>query len=162
MTRWSAVTRSALGFSALGAGLIHLALAVGAEPWIATTLITVGACELLWGVLTVSRPGPPMPRIVIVAALAPPVAWILLLAAGLPDGPRPLPTLAATILDLVVAGGLAVTLRRPPARESRHPVVGILIAGALVAAVTVPALVVTDPASRLPTVPAPAHDRPAH
>lgn len=47
--RWTAVVCGALGFAALGAGLIHLALAVGAHPGIATGLVIVGALEVLWG-----------------------------------------------------------------------------------------------------------------
>ncbi|MEO8528973.1 MAG: hypothetical protein ABI435_07835, partial [Pseudolysinimonas sp.] len=61
MTHWSVVTRSSLGFAALGAGLIHLALAIGAEVGLAVGLVVVGAVEVLWGVLAVSRPGLPAP-----------------------------------------------------------------------------------------------------
>lgn len=157
-TRWTAVTRSALGFAALGAGLVHLALAVGSVPWLATGLAVAGGVEFLWGVLAVSRPGVPLPRAAIVGALVPPAAWILLLLFGA-EGPRPLPMLAATALDLAVAGMLAVGLRRSPTSEPRHPVVGIVLAGLVVAAITVPALIATEVTTRLP---APPHDAPLH
>ena len=82
--RWSAVTRAALGFAALGAGLLHLALAVGAAPLLATGLIVVGAAEFLWGVLTVSRPEALLPRVTLVGALVPPTAWVVLRGAHFP------------------------------------------------------------------------------
>ena len=156
-TRWTAVTRSALGFAALGAGLVHLALAVGALPGLAVGLAAVGGVEFLWGVLAVSRPGVPLPRVALAGALVPPVAWVVLLLLGT-AGPRPLPMLAATALDLAVAGGLALALRRAPRAEPRHPGVGIAIAGLVVAAITVPALIATEAAAQLP----PPHEQPGH
>ena len=158
-TRWTAVTRSALGFAALGAGLVHLALAVGAPAWLATALAVVGGVEFLWGVLAVSRPGVPVPRVALAGALVPPAAWVVLLMLTT-DGPRPLPMLAATALDLAVAVLLAIGLRRSPVREARHPVLGIAIAGLVVAAVTVPALVATEAPQRLGELP--AHQGPSH
>jgi hypothetical protein len=158
--RWTAVARSSLGFAALGAGLIHVALAVGAAPWLAAVLVTVGAAEFLWGVLAVSRPGVPLPRAAIVGALVPPAAWIVVLVAALPEGPRPLPMLAATALDLAVAIGLAAGLRRAPRVESRRPLLGITLAGVLVAAITVPALITTEAPQRLGELP--AHEQPTH
>jgi len=149
----TAVTRSALGFAALGAGLLHLALAVGAEPWLATGLAVVGGAEFLWGVLAVSRPGVPVPRIALAGALVPPAAWVILLLLGA-DGPRPLPMFAATGLDLAVAVLLAVGLRRQQAREPRHPALGIAIAGLVVAAITLPALIATEAPQRLGELPA--------
>lgn len=148
--RWTAVARSTLGFAALGAGLIHVALAIGAEPWLAAGLVSVGAVEFLWGVLAVSRPGVPLP----------PTAWIVLLVAAVPEGPRPLPMLAATLLDLAVAIGLASGLRRPPRAESTHPLIGITVAGLVVAALTVPALIATEAPQRLGELP--AHEQPTH
>jgi hypothetical protein len=157
-TRWTAVTRGALGFAALGAGLLHLALAVGAVPWLAVGLAVVGGVEFLWGVLAVSRPGVPLPRAAIVGALVPPAAWIVLLLRGA-DGPRPLPMLAATALGLAVAVVLALGLRRAPTTEPRHPALGIVIAGLVVAAITVPALIATEVTAQLP---APPHEEPLH
>ena len=158
-TRWTAVTRCALGFAALGAGLVHVALAVGATPWLAVPLVIVGAAEFLWGVLAVSRPGVPTPRLAIAAALVPPTAWIVLLVVGA-VGPRPLPMLAATLLDVAVAIGLAGGLRRAPRSEPRHPLLGIAVAGAIVAAITVPALIATEATAQLP--PPPPHEEPTH
>lgn len=155
----TAVTRSALGFAALGAGLIHLALAVGAEPWLATALAVVGGAEFLWGVLAVSRPGVPIPRIGLVGALVPPALWVVLLLAAA-TGPKPLPMLAATALDLAVAVLLAVGLRRGEGREPRRPAVGIAIAALVVAAITVPALIATEAPLRLGD--APAHPEESH
>jgi hypothetical protein len=162
VARWSAVTRAALGFASLGAGLLHLALAVGAAPLLATGLVVVGAAEFLWGVLTVSRPEALVPRVVIATALVPPTAWVVLLLAGLPDQPRPLPMLAATVLDLAVAIGVATALRRREHPEPRHPVLGVAIAGVLVAALTFPALIATELVEGLPTDLTPVHEVPSH
>jgi hypothetical protein len=160
--RWSAVTRAALGFAALGAGLIHLALAVGAAPVLATGLIVVGGAEFLWGALITARPDALLPRIAISAALVPPAAWVGLLLAGAPDGPRPLPMLAATVLDLAVAIGVATALRRTEHPEPRHPALGIAVAGLVVAAVTVPALIATEAVEGLPGEFTPVHQESPH
>jgi len=157
-TRWTAVARSALGFAALGAGLLHLALAVGSVPWLAAGLAAVGAVEFLWGVLAVSRPGVPLPRAAIAGALVPPAGWVVLLLLG-SDGPRALPMLAATALDLAVAVMLAIGLRRAPTTEPRHPALGIVIAGLVVAAIAVPALIATEVTTHLPS---PPHEEPGH
>lgn len=157
--RWTAVVRGALGFAALGAGLIHLAFAVGADPGIATGLVTVGALEFLWGGLVVSRPGVPLPRVALGLTLVPTAAWVVLLVVGV-DGPRPLPMLAATALGFGIAIGLAAGLRRDPRPEPAHPLVGVAIAGFVVAAVTVPALMATEVTSRLPAPP--PHEQPSH
>lgn len=156
MTRWSTVARSALGFAALGAGLIHLGLAVGSGIGLAIGLVVTGAAEFLWGVLAVSRPGLPVPRVALAGALVPPVLWVLVLLAPV-AGPRPLPMLAATLLDLAVAAGTGIGLRRGPAPEPRRPAVGIAIAAVVVVAITFPALIATEALSQLPAPP-PAHD----
>jgi len=160
--RWSAVTRAALGFAALGAGLIHLALAVGAAPVLAAGLLVVGGAEFLWGVLTMARPEALLPRVAIAGALVPPAAWVVLLLAGTPDGPRPLPMVAATVLDLAVAIGVATALRRTEHPEPRHPVLGLGIAGVIVAALTFPALVATEVVGGLPAELTPMHENPTH
>lgn len=160
MTRFSSVARCFLGFAALGAGLIHLALAIGSPPWLAAGFVVAGAAEFLWGVLAVSRPGVPIPHIALVGALLPISAWILLLLSPLLPGPRPLPMLAATALDLAVAIGIAVGLRRSPAGEPKHPLIGIGVAALVVAAVTVPALIATEAPHWVGEVP--AHEEPAH
>lgn len=162
VTRWSVVARSALGFAALGAGLIHLALAIGAAPWLAAGLALAGAVELLWGVLTVSRPGVPSPRVALAGALVPATAWVALLVAGAPETPRVLPMLAATGLGLAAAAILATGLRRDPRTEPRHPLAGIAAAGVVVALVTVPALLATEALELLPSGPPPGHEQPGH
>lgn len=152
--RWTSVARATLGFASLAAGLLHLALAVGSVPGLATGLAVVGAAEFLWGVLAVSRPGLPVPRVAIVGALVPPAAWVVLLMMGI-EGPRLFPMLAATVLDLVVAVGVARGLRRTPGLESRRPAVGIAIAAALIAALTIPALIATEATARFVELPDP-------
>jgi hypothetical protein len=110
-------------------------------------------------VLTVSRPGAPLPRVALGLALVPTAAWIVLLLLGV-DGPRPLPMLAATALGLGVAIGLAAGLRRDPRPEPAHPLVGVVVAGLVVAAITVPALIATEVTAQLPAPP--LHEQPTH
>jgi hypothetical protein len=160
--RWSAVTRAALGFAALGAGLIHLALAVGAAPVLAAGLLVMGGAEFLWGVLTTARPEALLPRVAIAGALVPPAAWVVLLLVGTSDGPRPLPMLAATVLDFAVAIGVATALRRAEHPEPRHPVLGVVVAGVIVAALTFPALIATEVVGGLPVDLTPLHEDAPH
>jgi hypothetical protein len=48
------------GLAAVGAGLIHLGGSAGAVPAVLVPLLLVGIAEVLWGVLALSRPVPPM------------------------------------------------------------------------------------------------------
>lgn len=159
MTRWPAGARAGIAFAALGAGLVHLGLAVGAVPGVAATLALVGALEVLWGALAVGRGHLPIPRVALAVALVPAVAWGAAVLLGIP-GPRVLPMLAATALDLVVAAGIAAGIRRGPRVESRRPLLAVALAALVVGVVTVPALALTEAVERLPA--APAHEVGGH
>jgi hypothetical protein len=77
-----AVVRAWLGFLALGAGLIHLALATGAPVAVAAPLLVVGAAEFGWGVFAFTGPRIPAPRATRLLALVPILGWAVLLLAG--------------------------------------------------------------------------------
>jgi hypothetical protein len=148
----TAVARAWLGFFALGAGLIHLALVIGSPLTIGIPLLVVGIAEFAWGVFAFTSSEVPFARVARVAALAPILGWVALLvlagAAGLP-GVRVLPMLVASLLDVAVAVTITVLLRRDPSREARPlrsgPYLLALGAGALVvAALTTPALAATE------------------
>ena len=148
----TAVARGWLGFFALGAGLIHLALVIGSPLPIGIPLLVVGIAEFVWGVVAVTSPEVPLPRTARIAALAPILGWVALLilagAAGLP-AVRVLPMLVASLLDVAVAVTITAVLRRDPAREPRPlrsgPYLLALGAGALVvAALAIPALAATE------------------
>jgi hypothetical protein len=148
----SAVVRGWLGFIALGAGLIHLALVIGSPPAIGIPLIVIGAAEFAWGVFAFTRPSLPLPRVARIAALVPILGWVAVLVvpgAGAIGGIRVLPMLLASLLDLAIAIGITWILRRHPARAEAplRPGRYILALGAgalVVAALTTPALAATE------------------
>lgn len=142
--------RAWLGFLALGAGLIHLALVLGSPPATAVPLVAVGAAEFAWGVAVFTAPRVPLPRIARIAAVVPLVAWVLvlLLTAGSPiPGLRVLPMLLASLLDVTIAIVITVLLRRGT-RDRPLPAGRYLLAVAagavVVALVTMPALAATE------------------
>jgi hypothetical protein len=115
----SAVISGWLGFAALGAGLVHVALAIDSPPVLGIPLVVVGAAEFAWGVFAVTTPGVPLARTARVAALVPILGWAALLvvgAAGAFEGLRVLPMLVASLLDLAIAVGITWILRRDPAQ----------------------------------------------
>lgn len=155
------VVRVWLGSAALAAGLVHIALALGAAPAAAVVLVVLGAAELLWGVFCFPAPRIPLPRAAAVGAVVPIVAWVAALLAGAPlvDGIRLFPMLAACLLDLVVALGVALVLRRPaadadppggeaPSGAARpggaRVVLGMAAGTVLIGALALPALAATE------------------
>jgi hypothetical protein len=151
------VLRSWLGFLAIGAGLVHVALAVGSPPPVAVALLLVGAAEFGWGALAIARPTPPVPQLARAAAFVPVIGWALLLVVAGTDSLGPLssstqllPMLVASLFDLLVASGLTVMLRRAtPAASAAttHPgrrLVAVIVGALVIAAITAPALAATE------------------
>ncbi|TPW76826.1 hypothetical protein [Schumannella sp. 10F1B-5-1] len=122
----SPILRIWLGFAALGAGLIHLALVIGAPPGLAVAFALLGAAEFAWGTFCFARDEPPLQRLALLFVLLPLVGWIVVLLAAsalhstdVTAALRPLPLVIATLLDTVVAVGLALRMRgRRRAEES--------------------------------------------
>lgn len=115
-----AVARAWLGFLALGAGLIHLALAIGAPLAVAAPLLVVGAAEFGWGVFAFTGPRIPVPRVARLLALAPILGWVLLLLAGGGLGVRALPMIVASLFDVALAIGISIVLRRAGRPAAPH------------------------------------------
>jgi hypothetical protein len=144
-----AVVRAWLGFLALGAGLIHLALVIGAPLAVAAPLLAVGAAEFGWGVFAFTGPRIPVPRVARLLALAPILGWVvLLLAGGGGLGVRALPMIVASLFDVALAIGISVVLRRggrpsAPVRTSRY-LLGVVAGALVVAALAAPALAATE------------------
>lgn len=142
----SPIVRGWVAFAAVGAGLIHLALVISAPLLGGVLLATVGIVEFAWGVMVMFDERFLVPRIAVVAALAPIGLWI---AALLLDtfSFRPFPLAIASLFELFIAIAIAVSLRRPRAAQAtstRRYVVG-LAAGAVVAGLlTGPALGATE------------------
>ncbi|MBG6055098.1 hypothetical protein IWX81_001509 [Salinibacterium sp. CAN_S4] len=154
----SMIPRAWLAFAAIGTGLIHVALVIGAPVPLAIVLATFGLLEFGWGVTTFARDSVPLPRVALVAAMLPIALWIVVLVAStataapsLAEALPLLPMAVATLFELVVAGMLAITLRRAagtpastPSAPSAPSYLVSLMAGALVVgALTTPALAAT-------------------
>ena len=167
----SVITRSWLSFSAIGAGVIHLALVISSPLAIGIPLVLLGVAELTWGVLILVTDRLLWPRLAQAGAITPLLLWSLLtVTATLLSAPqitsslRFLPMAIATIFELFIAGVLSVVLRRQsetdtatqteteteqssPVGKSASAVKylsAVIIAGVLVGALTTPALAATQ------------------
>ena len=157
----SQIVRTWLGFAAIGAGLVHLALVISSPLPIAAIVLLLGVTEVAWGVVTFVRDSVPAPRVACAVAIAPLLAWSLLvvaatmldavwLAASLPL----LPMAIASIFELFVAAVLAAHLRRvqnavatatlPALPSAGRYLVGLMAGALLVGALTTPALAATE------------------
>ncbi len=147
-------TRAFLAVAALGAGLLHAALAPGAPLLLLLILVGIGAAELGWAVAALARDRPPLFAVVPALALVPLGVWAALAVVGATASSGrvlalPLvPMGAASILDLAVAATAAVVLRRgAPVRRTGGALrfVGVLaVSACAVCALTIPALGATD------------------
>lgn len=156
------ISRTWLAFSALGAGMIHLALSVDSPIVVKILLLALGLAEFGWGVLALARDDLVFARTARIVAFAPVIAWsLLVVAATLLDSSEmatmlPLiPMAAATVFELTAAVLISQHLRRrrtadadadahasTPAGTGRY-LLGVL-AGAVVAGLLIsPALSAT-------------------
>jgi hypothetical protein len=144
-----------LGLAAIGAGLIHLATAIGSPPAIAAVMAVFGLVEFAWGVVAVARPGLPFANAARVGAFVPIVLWVLVLLMAGPAQLGPFtstlrlgPMLAASVLDLVVVIGITVVRRRAVAgrmpRPGRARIVAIVVGAVAIAVLTSVALTATE------------------
>jgi hypothetical protein len=155
----SAITRTWIAFAAVGTGLIHVALVIGSPLALGIPLAILGVVEFGWGILAFTRDELPFARAAMVVAVAPLVAWGLLVAAAstlqtpaLAAALDVVPWGIAAIFQLFVAGSLARRSRRK--REGKRTTASApgaaryltaLMAGALaVSALTTPALAATE------------------
>ncbi|CAN5362890.1 hypothetical protein BH10ACT7_BH10ACT7_16060 [soil metagenome] len=146
-----AISRSWVAFAAVGAGLIHLALVIGAPVALAIPLALLGLTEFAWGVLTFAREALLLPRIAIVVAVVPIVLWALLLAVA-PSAAASLgflPLAVSSLFGLFVAAMLGRHLRRATDAPPEPPgitryLLGIVAGGLVIAALAAPALASTE------------------
>lgn len=110
----SQLTRSWLAFAALGAGVIHLALAAGCAVPLAVALVVLGFAEFGWGVGVLARNRFLVPRAALVVAFLPAIGWgMLLLAAVTSKNPLvassipALPMVVSVLFTLAIAASLA-------------------------------------------------------
>ena len=167
----SVITRSWLSFSAIGAGVIHLALVISSPLAIAIPLVLLGVAELAWGVLILATDRLLLPRLAQAGAITPLLLWslltvtaTLLAAPQITSSLRFIPMAIATIFGLFIAAVLSVSLRRQTETATEtatktqtdisNPVTkpasalkylsAVIIAGVLVGALTTPALAATQ------------------
>jgi hypothetical protein len=154
----STVTRTWLGFAAIGVGMIHLALVISSPFPIAVVLTIFGVVELVWGVLAFMRERIVFPRLVLVGALVPVLFWALVVGAATAfENPQLASSLGftalgiATLLELYIAAVIAIQLRRGVdfSAPSRTPaagryLLGLVLGGTVVALMTTPALAATE------------------
>ncbi|CAN5444633.1 hypothetical protein BH09ACT4_BH09ACT4_04580 [soil metagenome] len=144
------IFRAWLGFLALGAGLIHLALVIGSPLSVGIPLVVVGVAEFAWGVFAFTASAVPFPRAARIGVVVPILGWVLLLVivgANAVPGIRAVPMLVASLLDLAVAIAITVVLRRKetgtlPIRSGPY-LLGLGAGALVVAALTTPALAAT-------------------
>ena len=151
------MTRSWLAFAAIGTGLIHLALVINSPLPIAIVLAAFGIVELGWGVLTFAKEQIIAPRVVLIAATAPIVAWsLLVVAATVFEGVTVVsslgvfPLAVATLFELFIACVIAVHLRRttdgkatPKTIGAGRYLLGVMVGAFAVSVLTTPALAAT-------------------
>ncbi|WP_295125111.1 hypothetical protein [uncultured Leifsonia sp.] len=157
MSRTAAVapaTRAFLAVAALGAGLLHAALAPGAPLPLLSVLLGLALAELAWAVATLARDRPPLFGIVPALALVPLGLWAGLAVVGATASSGTVLTLpfapigTASLLDLGIAAVSAVVLRRrrpvQPTSGALRFVLALMLSACAVSAVTIPALGATD------------------
>jgi hypothetical protein len=123
-------TRTWPALSALGAGLVHLAVASSSVVWMAVALIAIGLAELAWAITALATLTVPMPRLALAVALLPIAmtgTWALASVAMHHDGmampmpaassaTAPVPLALTSCLVLVMAFACARAIRLGPRR----------------------------------------------
>jgi uncharacterized membrane protein len=158
----SMIPRAWLAFAAIGTGLIHVALVIGAPVPLAIVLAVFGLLEFGWGVTTFARDSVPLPRVALVVAMLPVALWVVMLVVStstaepsLAEALPLLPMAVATLFELVVAGIITIILRRAAettagtvaaARTPSAPryLVSLMAGALVVGALTTPALAATE------------------
>ena len=148
----SAATRAWLAFPAVGAGIIHLALALAAPLPFAAILALFGFVKFFWGVLTFAGQRVPVPRIALGVALVPTIAWGLSVALGITPALSLVAMAGACVLELIVVVTLARHLRDATAAP-RTGFASVVAAVVVVAVVAGGSLAVASDYVELPGTP---------
>jgi len=146
------VARIWIAFAAIGAGLLHLAVAAAAPVSLMVLLALLGAAELVWAGATLLLSRFPLRAVALTGSLLALVLW-----AGAVLGSRnlgvtvdnfpPVPLAIASLLDIIVAVSLAVSLRRGSQSTAPAPepgpwtmIAGLAIGAVLMVGLTLPGL----------------------
>lgn len=111
-------------------------------------LAAIGIAEFAWGVLVVFDERFLVPRVAVVAALAPVALWLVALVLGVQSF-RPAPLGVATLFELFIAGAIALALRRNRAAAATGTarfVLGLAAGAVVIGALTATALSAGGPA----------------
>ncbi len=115
------VIRTLAGITAIGAGVVHLALVPGTVLPLLLVLAVIGAAQVAWGVIALVRRSMPVPSLALLGGIAP--AFLFPLAAVGGDALlSALPTaalLGATVLSL--GGAFLVALHQRAERRQAEP-----------------------------------------
>jgi hypothetical protein len=147
----SPVRRVWVGLAAIGAGLIHFAVATTATPVLAIAFSIIGAVAFGWGVLVLFDERFVAARIAVFAALAPIAVWVVAIIAGLGAALHVLPLGIAAICEVIASIVLAVHVRTPTTTDTRttSTVVGYASAALVIGVLTVLALVASASATQI-------------
>ena len=143
-------TRAFLAVAALGAGLLHAALAPSAPPALLAAFLVLALGELVWAVATLAKDFPPAFRLIPALALLPVGMWAALAIAGATASGGTaialpfVPMGVASVLDVAIAATAAVIVRRgrrvsAPSSFLRF-FLGLVLSACAVSAITIPAL----------------------
>jgi hypothetical protein len=147
----SPVRRGWVGFAAIGAGLIHFAVATTAAPALAIAASIIGAAAFGWGVLVLFDERFVAARVTVFAALVPIAVWVVAIIAGLGASLHVLPLGIAAVCEMITSIVLAVQLRTRSTAVSTttSAVFGFASAGLVIGALTVLALVASASATQI-------------
>jgi hypothetical protein len=166
----STITRTWITFAALGTGIIHIALVVGAPLPLGIALGALGIAEVVWALFAMAGSRLPAARLALLVAMAPIVVWaVAMFAAVSLDAPAAgsalplLPLAVAALLEIAAAAAIAVSLRRTAREKNASPagsgidggeqvpaphagryLAALLITGMAVASLVTPALAATE------------------
>lgn len=147
----SQVVKTWVALSAIGAATIHLALVVGSPLGVGIIMGLLGVAELAWGVAMLANSRVLLPRIALAVSVVPVGLMGFALSFGVLPGNALAPLALAVLLELFVAGALAISLRRgqPADAATRAPSAGryilaVLLGSLAVASITTPALAATE------------------
>jgi hypothetical protein len=147
----SQVRRGWVGFAAIGAGLIHFAVATNAAPALAIAASIIGAVAFGWGVLVLFDERFVAAHITVFAALVPIAVWVVAIIAGLGASIPVLSLGIAAVFEVIASLLLGVHLRIPTtaAPTTTSTIVGFASAVLVMGALTVLALVASASATQI-------------
>jgi hypothetical protein len=151
----SPLARGWIACAAVGAGLLHIAVALGRPLELAAILFVIGTVEFAWGSLVLAWSRLLVPRVALAAAFAPGILWLIAVIAHVPSVSL-LPLATSTALELFAAILIARGIRGERRQRELTPL-SLVIAVVVIAAVTLPALALSQSETGIAPLPSPEH-----